>query len=74
MIKLSKFAKDLGVTKVTLWNWKKAGKLTFHKVGGLNVVDVDTYNKFLGIKEKKEDLVQDFVSVITSFCARIYGQ
>jgi putative resolvase len=22
----------------------------------------------------KEDLVQDFVSVITSFCARIYGQ
>ena len=23
---------------------------------------------------EKEDLVQDFVSVITSFCARIYGQ
>lgn len=22
----------------------------------------------------KEDLIQDFVSVITSFCARIYGQ
>lgn len=22
----------------------------------------------------KEDLVQDFVSIITSFCARIYGQ
>lgn len=22
----------------------------------------------------KEDLIQDFVSIITSFCARIYGQ
>lgn len=25
-------------------------------------------------EEDKEDLVQDFISVITSFCARIYGQ
>jgi putative resolvase len=22
----------------------------------------------------KEDLVQDFVSIVTSFCARLYGQ
>ena len=26
------------------------------------------------IESEKEDLIQDFVSVITSFCARIYGQ
>jgi putative resolvase len=26
------------------------------------------------IKEEKEDLIQDFVNVITSFCARLYGQ
>jgi predicted site-specific integrase-resolvase len=26
------------------------------------------------VKDDKEDLIQDFVSVITSFCARIYGQ
>jgi len=25
-------------------------------------------------KDNKEDLIQDFVSIITSFCARIYGQ
>jgi len=53
MIKLSKFAKDLGVSKQTLWNWKNAGKLEFIKVGGLNFVDVCTYNKFMGIQEKK---------------------
>ena len=26
------------------------------------------------LQEEKEDLIQDFVNVITSFCARIYGQ
>ena len=26
------------------------------------------------VDSNKEDLIQDFVSVITSFCARIYGQ
>lgn len=57
MIKLSKFANDLGVTKQTLWNWKKNGKLQFHKVGGMNFVDVETYNRFLGIQEKKEEKV-----------------
>ena len=25
------------------------------------------------VEEEKEDLVQDFISIITSFCARIYG-
>ena len=26
------------------------------------------------IDNDKEDLIQDFISVITSFCTRIYGQ
>lgn len=26
------------------------------------------------IQEDKEDLINDLVSIITSFCARIYGQ
>jgi len=25
-------------------------------------------------KEEKSDLIQDFVSLVTSFCARLYGQ
>ena len=25
-------------------------------------------------ESEKEDLIQDFISIITSFCARIYGQ
>jgi predicted site-specific integrase-resolvase len=26
------------------------------------------------VETGKEDLIQDFVSIITSFCARLYGQ
>ena len=55
MLKLSKVAKDLGVTKCTLWNWRKAGKIEFHKIGGLNYIDIDTYHKLLGIKKEKTE-------------------
>lgn len=57
MIKLSKFAKDLKVTKMTLWNWKNKGIIDFHKIGNMNYVDEETYNKFLHIKNKKEEKV-----------------
>lgn len=66
MIKLSKFAKDLGVTKTTLWNWKHQGKLEFHKIGSMNFVDNDTYNQFLGIKENKERCVAVYCRVSSS--------
>ena len=36
---------------------------------GFNYIDI-----LLKSHNKKEDLIQDFVSIITSFCARIYGQ
>lgn len=32
------------------------------------------YFKIMKKDNDKEDLIQDFISVITSFCARIYGQ
>ncbi|HHP7231717.1 MAG TPA: IS607 family transposase [Xenococcaceae cyanobacterium] len=32
--------------------------------------DVEVINE---AREEKEDLMQDFISIITSFCARIYG-
>lgn len=33
--------------------------------------DVEVINE---AREEKEDLMQDFISIITSFCARIYGR
>lgn len=57
MIKISKFAKDLKVTKMTLWNWRKKGLIEFIKIGSINYVDIETYNKFMGISEKKNESV-----------------
>ena len=66
MVKLKKFAEDLGVTKMTLWNWKKQGKLQFHKIGSMNYVNVDTYKRFMGIKESKEDKTVIYCRVSSS--------
>ena len=47
---------------------------------GFNYIDIllKSYDKKIEVinlvDNNKEDLIQDFVSVITSFCARIYGQ
>lgn len=47
---------------------------------GFNYLEVLLKNQGITIEvinvaeEEKEDLIQDFISVITSFCARIYGQ
>jgi predicted site-specific integrase-resolvase len=45
MIKLTKLAKDLGVTKATLYNWKNLGKLDFIKTD---------------IGKSKTDIITDF--------------
>lgn len=58
LIKISKLARDLGVTKATLYNWRLAGKIQFvQSKTGRNFVTTETYNKFLGIQEKKEEKV-----------------
>lgn len=57
MKKLKKVAEELGVTKMTLWNWMYAGKIKFHKIGSMNYIDDETYNQLLGIKEAEERVV-----------------
>lgn len=66
MIKLSKLAKDLNVTKATLWNWRKTGKISFVKIGSLNFVTVDDYNRLLGIKQVTEQKVVIYCRVSSS--------
>ena len=45
MKKLSFVAKELGITKMTLWNWKNKGLVEFHKIGNMNYIDLmDLYN------------------------------
>jgi len=57
--KLSKVAKDLKVTKVTLWNWMHDGKIDFIKdeTNGFNYISKETYNNLMGIQERESNKV-----------------
>ncbi len=67
-IKISKLAKDLGVTKQTLWNWRKSGKVSFikDKTNGFNYVSKETYNDLLDIREHKTNRIAIYCRVSSS--------
>ena len=52
--------------RLTRFGFNYIESLLKNRGGGIIVVNT--------VDSDKEDLVQDFISVITSFCARIYGQ
>jgi len=55
LIKISKLAKDLGVTKATIYNWKNDGKVNFVKSKtNRNFVSLQDYHDLMGIKLDKE--------------------
>jgi len=66
--KLSKVAKDLGITKATLWNWKHKGTIEFCKgpIEGYNYIDKKTYQKLMGISERKSNKVVIYCRVSSS--------
>lgn len=67
MIKLSKLAKDLNVTKATIYNWHLAGKIQFIKSNtNRNFVSIETYNDLMGIKSSKEEKVIIYCRVSSS--------
>jgi len=67
-VKISKLAKELGVTVQTLWNWRQQGKINFIKdeMNGYNYVSIETYNEFLNTKEIKTNRVIIYTRVSTS--------
>lgn len=66
--KLSKVAKDLGITKNTLWNWKWKGQIEFctGPIEGYNYIDKETYQKLMGIQETKSNKVVIYCRVSSS--------
>lgn len=68
LYKLSKVANDLGITKVTLWNWMHAGKIKFIKddKNGYNYIDKETYQNLMGIEERKSNKVVIYCRVSSS--------
>lgn len=65
-IKLSRVAKLLGITKQTLWNWKNRGTIEFVKIGNLNYIHIDDFNRLMGISEKRLEKVVIYCRVSSS--------
>jgi len=72
--KLEKILKDGKITKLVVEHKDRLTRFGFRYIELLcNHINCEiiVVNK---VETNKEDLVQDFISIITSFCARIYGQ
>ena len=72
--KLEKLLLNEEVTRIVVEHKDRLTRFGFNYIEKLlkrNGVDVEVVNY---VDDKRDDLIQDFVSVITSFSARIYGQ
>lgn len=69
--KLQKILKERKATRIIVEHKDRLTRFGFEYIKTLFEGDIIVINQ---ADEEKEDLIQDFVSVITSFCARIYGQ
>lgn len=72
--KLNKILKSKHITKIIIEHKDRLTRFGFNYIKILlnkNNIDVEVINE---VDTNKDDLIQDFISIITSFCARIYGQ
>ncbi len=52
-IRISKVCKELEISRQTIYNWKKNGKIkTFKSLGGYNFISIDEFNRLLEMKNK----------------------
>lgn len=68
--KLSKLLKEKRATRIIVEHRDRLTRFGFNHIRDLFDGDIVVINE---AEEDERDLVQDFVSIITSFCARVYG-
>ena len=69
--KLQKILKDDKATRVIVEHKDRLTRFGFEYIKTLYDGEIIIINE---VKEDEEDLMQDFVSLVTSFCARLYGK
>lgn len=69
--KLLKLLKERKATKIVIEHKDRLTRFGFNYIKELFDGEIIVVNE---AENDKQDLIQDFISVITSFCARIYGQ
>ena len=72
--KLENILKDTSIDYIIVEHKDRLTRFGFNYIQNI----LKTYNREIIVinntEDDKQDLIQDFISVITSFCARIYGQ
>lgn len=69
--KLQKILKDKKITRLVVEHKDRLTRFGFEYIKTLFSGQIIVINE---ASEEKQDLMQDFVSLVTSFCARLYGQ
>lgn len=71
---LQKILENKKITTIIIENKDRLTRFGFNYIETLlknNGTEILVMNE---LKSEKDELIQDFISIITSFCARIYGQ
>ena len=71
--KLMKLIKDRTVTKIVVEHKDRFSRFSLNYINALLELDEREIVIVNGVENDQEDLMQDFVSIITSFTARLYG-
>lgn len=69
--KLIKIISNPKVTRIVVEHKDRLTRFGFNYINILSSAEIIIVNK---VDNDREDLMQDFVSLVTSFCARLYGK
>lgn len=72
--KLEKILLDKTITKIVAEHRDRLSRFGLNYIEKLLLLDGRVIEYINTNDNQKDDLMQDFVSIITSFCARLYGQ
>jgi len=72
--KLEKLLLDTTITKIVVEHKDRLARFGLNYIEKLLLINNRTIEYINLVHNEKEDLIQDFVSIITSFTARLYGQ
>lgn len=72
--KLIKILKDDDFTKIVVEHKDRLTRFGFNYIEVLLSLKGKTIEIVNNVETDQQDIIQDFVSIITSFCARLYGQ
>lgn len=72
--KLEKLLTDISVDIIVVEHKDRLARFGLNYIEKLLALQDRKIEIVNNVETEKEDLMQDFVSIITSFCARLYGQ